>query len=86
MKVRSKRQSVIGCMACLFATLHLDRAALAEVQPPEVVKESARGIPVGYEVDVAVVGGGSGAVAAAVEAARSGARVFLAAEHPYLQR
>jgi hypothetical protein len=48
------------------------------------VNESAREIPVAYEVDVLVVGGGTGAVSAAIEAARSHARVFLAAPYPYL--
>lgn len=41
-------------------------------------------IPVLHEVDVVVVGGGSGGVAAAVEAAKRGAKVFLAAPRPYL--
>jgi len=48
------------------------------------VLESAREIPVAYDVDVVVVGGSSGAVAAAVAAAESGVRVFLTAERPYL--
>ena len=48
------------------------------------VRESARDIPVAYDVDVVVVGGTSGGVAAAVTAAEHGAKVFLAAERPYL--
>ena len=48
------------------------------------VNESARDIPVAYDVDVVVVGGTSGGVAAAVAAAQGGARVFLAAQRPYL--
>ncbi len=48
------------------------------------VRESARELPVAYEVDVVVVGGTSAGVAAAVEAAEQGARVFLAAPRPYL--
>jgi heterodisulfide reductase subunit A-like polyferredoxin len=44
----------------------------------EAVNESARQIPVAYQVDVLVVGGSMGAVAAAVEAAGAGAKVFLA--------
>jgi len=48
------------------------------------VVESARKVPVLYDVDVVVVGGTSGAVAAAVAAAQNGARVFLAAPRPYL--
>ncbi|MHC4117253.1 MAG: FAD-dependent oxidoreductase [Planctomycetota bacterium] len=50
----------------------------------KTVKESAREIPVAYDVDVVVVGGSSGGVVAAVEAARQGASVFLAAQRPYL--
>jgi len=37
-----------------------------------------------YDIDVAVIGGGAAAVAAACEAAGNGAKVFLAAEEPYL--
>ncbi|HCO92691.1 MAG TPA: hypothetical protein DIU00_01865 [Phycisphaerales bacterium] len=48
------------------------------------VNESARDITVAYDVDVVVVGGTSGGVAAAVKAAQAGARVFLAAQRPYL--
>lgn len=48
------------------------------------VNESSRQIPIAYEVDVAVVGGGVGAVSAAVAAAEAGATVFLAAPYPYL--
>jgi flavin-dependent dehydrogenase len=51
---------------------------------PQAVNESARDIPVAYDVDVVVVGGTSGGVAAAVAAAQNGAKVFLAAERPYL--
>ena len=46
--------------------------------------QSERKIPVAYEVDVVVVGGSLAAVAAAVKAAREGAKVFLAAQEPYL--
>ncbi len=48
------------------------------------VLESARRIPLAYDVDVLVVGGGTGAVSAAVTAAEQGASVFLAAPYPYL--
>ncbi|HPM84588.1 MAG TPA: FAD-dependent oxidoreductase [Candidatus Anammoximicrobium sp.] len=49
-----------------------------------MVNESARKIPVAYEADVVVVGGGTGAVSAAIAAAKDGGKVFLAAPHPYL--
>jgi flavin-dependent dehydrogenase len=48
------------------------------------VNEPSREIPVAYQVDVVVVGGSTGAVSAATSAARAGAKVFLAAPHPYL--
>jgi len=50
----------------------------------EMVAESARAIPVAYDVDVVVVGGSSGGVTAAVEAARQGARVFVAVPQSYV--
>jgi glycine/D-amino acid oxidase-like deaminating enzyme len=48
------------------------------------VRESTRQVPVAAEADVVVVGGTTGAVAAAIEAAQHGARVFLAAPRHYL--
>jgi flavin-dependent dehydrogenase len=48
------------------------------------IRASARRIPIAYDVDVVVVGGSSGGVAAAVAAAEKGAKVFLAAQEPYL--
>lgn len=59
-------------------------AATLRLAPAAVVEESAREIPVAHEADVLVVGGSCGAVAAAVAAAEQGAKVFLAAPHPYL--
>ncbi len=46
--------------------------------------QSEREIPVAYNVDVVVVGGSTAGVAAAVEASREGASVFLLAQEPYL--
>jgi ribulose 1,5-bisphosphate synthetase/thiazole synthase len=51
---------------------------------PATVNQSARDVPIAYQVDVAVVGGGPGAVSAAVSAAQAGAKVFLAAPYSYL--
>ena len=59
-------------------------ACVNAAEAPPVVGESARAIPVAYDVDVVVVGGSSGAVSAAVAAAEKGAKVFLAAPRPYL--
>lgn len=58
---------------------------IAAAYPAELtVAQSARQIPVAYTVDVIVVGGSTGAVSAAVSAAGSGAKVFLAAPKTYL--
>ncbi|NQT87953.1 FAD-dependent oxidoreductase [bacterium] len=70
-------------MQTIFLTLMLC-FAVAAVGAEAHVKESARDIPVAYNVDVVVVGGSTGAVSAAVAAAEAGAKVFLAAPHPYL--
>ena len=74
----SVRTCAIPFSLLLLLAMPLAGAELA------AVNESAREIPLAYEVDVLVVGGGTGAVSAAVAAARSGAKVFLAAPHPYL--
>jgi len=57
---------------------------MVQVVAADEIAQPAGVIPVLDEVDVVVVGGGSGGVAAAVEAARAGAKVFLAAPRPYL--
>ena len=67
----------LAIMAGLLGVLHA-----AAGQP--TLRESPRDIPVAYDVDVVVLGGGTGAVSAAVAAARAGASVFLAAPYPYL--
>lgn len=48
------------------------------------IREPERDLPVRYETDVLVVGGGSAGVAAAVAAARSGAEVLLVERQGYL--
>ena len=73
----TRRIAVLLCLVSLFLLPFAAGAA-------ELVNESARDIPVAYEVDVVVVGGGTGAVSAAIAAARDDAKVFLAAPHPYL--
>ncbi len=59
-------------------------AALASPAAQDAVQESARKIPVAFEGDVVVVGGGAGAVAAAEAAAKNGAKVFLVSPRTYL--
>ncbi len=74
------RMQILGAAlaACMLVTTNGLKAERG------FVRESQRQIPVAYEVDVVVVGGGTGAVAAAVSAAEAGASVFLMAPHPYL--
>lgn len=59
-------------------------AGTITVHDVSAVMESPRNIPIVDEVDVVVVGGTSGGVAAAGRAAQDGASVFLVAERPYL--
>lgn len=77
-----KKDIRIFLIVLLFCRLYLLQDCLKASQ--KAVTESARDIPVAYDVDVVVVGGTSGGVAAAVAAAQNGAKVFLAAERPYL--
>ncbi len=65
----ARKGSVSLCMMCLLGAV-----------PPSLAAD----IPVIHDVDVVVVGGSGGAVAAAEAAAKSGARVFLAARRSYL--
>ena len=58
--------------------------AVCRAAGEQAVVQSARKIPVVAEADVVIVGGSSAAVSAAVEAAASGARVFLLTPEPYL--
>lgn len=76
MTLRITRKLAVLATVCLICLPVLARS--------ESINQSARDVPVAYEVDVAVIGGGVGAVSAAVEAADAGARVFLAAPRPYL--
>jgi len=71
---------LVWMLICLL----LVQAGCLKATKKKAVNESARDIPVAYNVDVVVVGGTTGGVAAAVEAAQQGAKVFLAAQRPYL--
>ncbi len=79
--VRSREASrnMMGFVICVVALL-FNSTGFGQ----EVCRQSARSVPIVAEVDVAVIGGSTGAVAAAVSAAKEGARVFLAAPQPYL--
>ncbi len=61
------------------------KAAMQAIVPDEkFCHEGPRRIPVIAEVDIIVAGGSSGAVAAAVAAAKAGSRVYLICYMPYL--
>lgn len=64
---------------CLLAALSSTTSSAADP-----VVESPRAIPLAYDTDVVVLGGTTGAVAAACEASAHGARVVLLAPRPYL--
>ena len=68
----------------LYRCFGLVYAAAAVAAQPGAVREPLREIPLTRDVDVVVIGGTTGAVAAAEAAARAGAKVFLAAPRPYL--
>ncbi len=70
-------------MCCAVGLGALCASTVLSLQP-ECVVEAPRDIPLVCEVDVLIVGGSSGAVAAACEAAAQGASVFLLAPRPYL--
>lgn len=71
-------------MLWLLGTLGFALATGALADTPQAVTESARAIPVAATADVVVIGGSSGAVAAACSAAQAGAKVFLIAPRTYL--
>lgn len=65
----------------LFA---LEGFSQQQKMPGRYCSQSERKIPVAYTVDVVIVGGSTAAVAAAVSAAKGGAKVFLVAQETYL--
>ncbi|TVS20809.1 MAG: FAD-dependent oxidoreductase [Planctomycetaceae bacterium] len=71
-------------MSRLFLFMVLGAVAVASPARGESVWQSEREIPVVGEADVLVVGGTLGGVAAAVEASRAGAAVWLIAPRTYL--
>ncbi len=81
------RKFTIMCYSSFYRSLMGGLVLLLGVRPgvgQDVITETAREIPIAYEADVVVVGGTTGAVAAAIAAAEHGASVFLAAPRPYL--
>jgi len=79
MKRRQFLQATAGSAAACFAAGHLsaDDAELKDSEGSSTELPYAREIPVRYEADVAVLGGGIAGVSAACAAARSGVKVVL---------
>lgn len=70
--------------AALLAALCAAACAVRAAPAPALVAQSDRAIPVAAEADVAIAGGSCGACAAALAAAKAGAKVVLAAPCNYL--
>lgn len=74
-----------GTALATLGNVHEAKAAMRTVVPDtNYCFESARKIPIISDADIVVIGGSSRAVAAAVAAARTGSKVFLAAPLSYL--
>lgn len=71
---------MLKCVSSFLTALSLSLSSYGA----DSVTESSRQIPLAYDVDVVVIGGTVRGVAAAQEAAKNGATVFLAAPRPYL--
>jgi NADPH-dependent 2,4-dienoyl-CoA reductase/sulfur reductase-like enzyme len=84
LRIRMEPNVVMKQCFSMRKLLPVIAALMAQPAIADEIAQPAGLIPVLQEVDVVVVGGGSGGVAAAVEAARAGAKVFLAAPRPYL--
>jgi len=79
-----KMKVLTFCFLSALSACPISGFAPAEGEELPAVIESQRGVPVVGGVDVVVAGGTSGGVAAACEAARAGATVFLITPYPYL--
>lgn len=78
---------IVAASGTLAAVGKVEKAGAtlkAAVPDTKLAAESARNIPYLPDADVVVVGGTTGAVAAAAAVARQGNRVFLVASLPYL--
>ncbi len=84
MKRRNFIKTTVSGSALLFSSGAFAFHSLRNEETKKFGFQSKRNIPVAYNVDVIVIGGSTAGVAAAVEASRAGAKVFLAAQEPYL--
>ncbi|MHC4559262.1 MAG: FAD-dependent oxidoreductase, partial [Planctomycetota bacterium] len=72
--------NLLGTLSILLIAVDVSWAQSA----PDTITEQSKHIPVAYDVDVVIVGGSSAGVAAACEARKSGASVFLISDRPYV--
>jgi len=71
-------------LPCILLVLLIAAEVLSAQPATRTVVEQSKHIPIAYDVDVVIVGGSSAGVAAACEARRNGARVFLISDRPYV--
>ena len=83
-KHNPQRRLGVWNLACIWFVLVIITELLWAQPTTYTVVEQSKHIPVAYDVDVVVVGGASAGVAAACEARRSGASVFLISDRPYV--
>lgn len=78
--------NIVNFFASIFLILWMPNYQEIRANDPihETVYQSEREIPIIKSVDIVVIGGTVPAVAAAVSAAKEGAKVFLIASRPYL--
>ncbi len=79
-----RARSRARCVAAAATLLTLRASAAGAADLPPAVTQAARAIPVAADADVAIAGGSCGACAAALAAAKAGARVVLVAPRNYL--
>jgi len=77
-------KTVTGSAILASGNLFAMQKYSASINAGKFCNQSARKIPVAYNVDVVVAGGSTAAIAAAVSAAQNGAKVILIAQETYL--
>jgi len=80
----ARRRITAWNLKCTLSVLLVIVGVLWAQPADRTITEQSKHIPVVYNVDVVVVGGSSAGVAAACEARRSGAYVFLISPRPYV--
>ena len=83
-KHNPQKKMVAWNLVCIWSVLLITANVLQAQPAANTIIEQSKRIPVAYDADVVVVGGSSAGVAAACEARRSGASVFLISDRPYV--